>query len=142
MGNRRSDEETPASDDSRTCLRALEVQEKGPGRKVFCSQEWKEEEYDAIEISLEEYKKIIGKLKPGKAQDYLGLSNDLLKRAHPDMIKLLHELTDDCLKAKDYGGIVINYGKGTIIIKKPGRPVTDIKNWRKTKKCANFALRN
>ena len=92
---------------------------------------WSEEEYHAIEISLPQYKEIISKLPAGKAQDYCGLSNDLMKRLHPDLAALLHEITAQCLEEKDYGGIVRNYGKGTIIIKKPGKPVTNIKNWRK-----------
>ena len=93
--------------------------------------EWEEEEYQAIEISREEFGKVIDKLKTEKAQDYLGLSNDLLKRVHPDMISLLHEISADCLRSRDYGGLVRNYGKGTIIVKKPGKPVTSVKNWRK-----------
>ena len=92
---------------------------------------WDPEEYSAIEISKQDFEKVISKLKPGKAQDYLGLSNDLMKRLHPAMTDLLYQIMSDCLRSRDYGGPVRNYGKGTIIVKKPGKPVTDVKNWRK-----------
>ena len=92
---------------------------------------WSEEEYGSIKITREDFEKLINKLKPGKAQDYLGLSNDLVKRVHPLMKDVLHELASDCLANRSYGGLVRNFGKGTLIIKKPGKPVTDVKNWRK-----------
>ena len=93
--------------------------------------DWTDEEYEAIEMSKEDFTKVVDGLKTGKAQDYLGLSNDLLKRVHPDMTELLYQITTDCLANRDYGGLVRNYGKGTIIVKKPGKPITSIKNWRK-----------
>ena len=93
--------------------------------------DWDPEEYSAMEMTKQDFDKIVGSLKPGKAQDYLGLSNDLIKRVHPNMSDLLHEIMTDCLHSRDYGGPIRNFGKGTIIVKKPGKPVTDVKNWRK-----------
>ena len=99
--------------------------------KLRMEYDWPEEEYQAIEMDLNQYKKIVGKMKPEKAQDYLGLSNDLLKRIPESMMNLLHNLAVDCLQARDYGGLIRNFGKGTIIVKKPGKPITEAKNWRK-----------
>ena len=92
---------------------------------------WTEEEYESIKISKEDFDKLIGRLKSGKAQDYLGLSNDLLKNLGPRMKALLARMTQEALDNNDTGGLVRNYGKGTIILKKFGMDPTSIKSWRK-----------
>ena len=40
-------------------------------------------------------------------------------------------MLNECLEERDIGGLVRNFGKGTIIIKKPGKPTTLIGTWRK-----------
>ena len=35
----------------------------------------------------------------------------------------------ESIDQRDFGGLIRNYGKGTLLIKKPGKPVTNIKNW-------------
>ena len=92
---------------------------------------WPEEEYKTITMSENEFQKIIDKLKSGKAQDFTGMSNDLLKNVGERMKELIYKITIESLEKRDIGGIIRNFGKGTIIIKKPGKPTTIIKNWRK-----------
>ena len=93
--------------------------------------DWTEDEYEKIEMKAEEFQKIVDGLKTGKAQDFMGMSNDLLKNVGPRMRDLIYRMTCESLETRDIGGVVRNYGKGTIIIKKPGKPTTSIKNWRK-----------
>ena len=94
-------------------------------------EDWPEEEYEAIEMSEGEFQKIIDRLKSGKAQDFTGMSNDLMKNVGKRMKELIYNVTMESLQQRDIGGIIRNYGKGTVIIKKPGKPTTVIKNWRK-----------
>lgn len=92
---------------------------------------WLDEEYQTIDLTREDFDKLISALKPGKAQDFLGLSNDLLKRVGEGMKSLLYEMLVETLQKRDIGGLIRNFGKGTIIIKKPGKPTTLIGTWRK-----------
>lgn len=93
--------------------------------------EWSEEEYKPIKFTEDSFNKIIDGLKKGKAQDYLGVSNDLLKALGPKMRALLMRISQESLDKRDIGGLVRNYGKGTIIIKKWGMRPNLIKSWRK-----------
>ena len=93
--------------------------------------EWTEEEYEPITITEEEFAKIVEKMKTGKAQDFMGMSNDLLKNSGDRMKELIYDITRESLETRSIGGIIRNYGKGTVIIKKKGKPTTIIKNWRK-----------
>ena len=92
---------------------------------------WSEEEYGEITISEEQFEKLVDKMKSGKAQDFTGMSNDLLKMSGRRMKNLIYDITSESLQERCIGGRVRNFGKGTIIIKKPGKPTTIIKNWRK-----------
>ena len=93
--------------------------------------DWPDDEYEQITISKEQFEKIVGGLKTGKAQDFLGMSNDLMKNLGNRMKDLLYRITVESLEERSIGGRIRNFGKGTIIIKKPGKPTTIIKNWRK-----------
>lgn len=93
--------------------------------------DWDEEEYEAITISEEEFQKTVDKMKRGKAQDFMGMSNDLLKMVGKKMHDLIYRMTTESLEKREIGGIIRNFGKGTLIVKKPGKPTTVIKNWRK-----------
>ena len=86
---------------------------------------------DRLVMTMKDFLSIISKMKSGKAQDFLGNSNDLLKLAGPKMIDLIFHFCRLSLLEGDIGGILRNFGKGVILVKKPGKPVTDVKNWRK-----------
>ena len=88
-------------------------------------------EFEPITMERGEYDKIVKRLKGDKAQDVFGLSNDLLKRIGPKMKQLMFEFSRECLEENDVGGLLRNFGKGTIIEKKKGLPITNIKNHRK-----------
>ena len=93
--------------------------------------EWEEDEYETVTISEEEFQKVIDNMKSGKAQDFMGMSNDLLRMSGKRMRDLIFRMMTESLERREIGGSVRNYGKGTLIVKKPGKPTTVIKNWRK-----------
>ena len=93
--------------------------------------EWTEEEFQKITITDDEFAKLVRGLKTGKAQDFLGMSNDLMKSLGPKMTRLIHRISQESLDNNDVGGYMRNYGKGTVIIKKFGMDPTLIKSWRK-----------
>ena len=96
--------------------------------RITGAQDCKE---DPLELTKRDFLGIISKMKSGKAQDFLGNSNDLLKLAGTKMIDLIFQFCRTSLLKGDVGGLIRNFGKGVILVKKPGKPVTDIKNWRK-----------
>ena len=68
--------------------------------------EWSEEEYSGITITEEEFQKIVDKMKRGKAQDFTGMSNDLLKMVGGRMKSLIYDITSESLSERCIGGRV------------------------------------
>lgn len=93
--------------------------------------QWSEAEFQRLTMTRADFDKIINKLKRGKAQDCYGFCNDLLKMLGDDMLTLIFEFCRDCLEEDDVGGLLRNFGKGVVIMKKPGKPPTLIGTWRK-----------
>ena len=88
-------------------------------------------DFPYLTMKREEYDKLTEKLKGDKAQDVFGLSNDLVKLVGDDMKELMFSYIRECLEQNDVGGLLRNFGKGTVIEKKKGLPITNIKNHRK-----------
>ena len=87
--------------------------------------------FEKIAFTRRDFDKILKKLKPDKAQDVFGLSNDLVRMAGHGMKDLIYDFLSECFKENDMSGLLRNFGKGTVIEKKKGLPTTNIKNHRK-----------
>ena len=92
---------------------------------------WSEAEFQRLTMSRPEFDKIINRLKFGKAQDCFGMSNDLLKLCGDKMLDLIYHFCKSCLESGDVGGVLRNFGKGSVIMKKWGKPPSQIGTWRK-----------
>ena len=91
---------------------------------------WEDQE-PGLRVDREIFNKALQGLAAGKAQDSCGLSNDVLKMCGTRMHDLIYDYVVMCFNNNDFGGLTRNYGKGTIIVKKPQKPINVIGNWRK-----------
>ena len=85
----------------------------------------------SIDFNENEFAEIVKGLKGGKAQDVFGMSNDLLKMSGEKMKDLIFAICKQTLDEADVKGLLRAFGKGTLIFKKPGKPVTKVNHWRK-----------
>ena len=91
---------------------------------------WSKDELKITEMTDGRYTQLVRNLKSGKAQDACGTSNDMLKLVGEDMKKTIHGICRESLERAEFGGLVTNTGKGSLLVKKQNKPKDNVKNWR------------